>query len=257
MICTEVQSVLHLYADGELDVERSVEVERHFRECSGCAASLASIRELSLAIGSRASYHGAPEGLAERIRFAAGTKESARKGSRVAHGRYWLAAAAVLFLAASAWLAFIGLPGRFGQPLLAQEVVSAHIRSLMAEHLTDVPSTDQHTVKPWFEGRLDFAPPVLDLTSEGFVLVGGRLDYLQQRPVAALVYQYRKHPINLFICPAGSSGTTAPTESSRDGYTLAHWQQEGMVFWAISDASASVLRDFIKAMRDGAPTGQP
>lgn len=250
MNCAEVQSLLHAFADGELDLVHSTEVEQHLHECPRCEASLAAIRSLSSAVASRASYHRAPEGLARQIRFVAGTEAATQRARPAMIARYWLAAAAALLLVLTGWLAIHAMRGGDMATVLAQEVVSGHIRSLMvAGHLTDVLSSDQHTVKPWFESKLDFAPPVQDLATKGFVLEGGRLDYIQQRPVAALVYSYRKHPINLFIWPAGSGEATAPAASSRDGYALIHWQQGGMTFWAVSDASADVVREFVAAVR--------
>jgi len=151
-------------------------------------------------------------------------------------------------LAAAALVLFTLVPflrGPSTEEILTREVVSGHVRSLMANHLADVPSSDQHTVKPWFNGKLDFSPPVQDLATQGFPLVGGRLDYLDNRPVAALIYQRAKHLINVFIWPSSESSDSGIKSETRQGYHVFHWTRSGMTYWAVSDLEESQLQEFV------------
>jgi anti-sigma factor RsiW len=155
-----------------------------------------------------------------------------------------VAAAAVIVLALVPLLR-----GPSTQEILAQQVLSSHIRSLMPQHLTDVSSSDQHTVKPWFNGRLDFSPPVADFAKEGFPLVGGRLDYVDNRPVAALVYGRRKHFINVFVWPSASKIDAGTKDMTLQGYNLVQWTKSGMTYWVVSDLSKSELDEFVRQVR--------
>jgi anti-sigma factor RsiW len=186
-----------------------------------------------------ARYYEAPPGLEEKIR------QSLRREGTAASPWPWLAIAASLLLAASVgWNVALVRSRVDARQLVAENVLSAHVRSLAGTHLLDVPSSDQHTVKPWFDGKLDFAPAVKDV--EGFPLLGGRLEYFEGHQAAALIYGRRKHIINLFTWPAA---TTVAVGQTRNGYNLESWWGGGMTFWAVSDLNEGELREFVKAYR--------
>jgi anti-sigma factor RsiW len=240
--CAETQEMLDAYLDGELDLIRSLEMERHLAGCPACANAFASLQALQEAIRSAPLRHAPPRRLESRIRLAL-RKETAPRRSLIFAVSGGLAAA-MLLLALGGWLWL-----RTGVDPIVHEVAAAHIHSLLADHFTDVLSTDRHTVKPWFTGKLDYAPPVPDISDRGFSLAGGRLDYLDGRPVAALVYERRKHIINLFVWPAPDGGTREPALLKKQGYSLIHWREGGMNWWAVSDLNAEELRDFVASIR--------
>lgn len=190
----------------------------------------------------------APDLLRARIR--GDVARSARAAPRGTHA--WLRITVAASFVAVAALAFIG--GRFGgvrrDADMRDLVLNAHLRSLQPNHLTDVVSTDQHTVKPWFAGKLDFSPTVIALDSAGFPLIGGRLDYLGDRPVAALVYGRRLHTISVLTWPAGRGEVVAPKLDTKNGYNVAHWTARGMTYWVVSDVAADDLRAFCALLRD-------
>jgi anti-sigma factor RsiW len=245
--CTRPIEAVHAYFDGELDASRTLDVEEHVRGCSRCAEALAEARAVRDGCGAPELRFTAPASLRERIRED--VHRAARK-PRSAVRVAWRALAIGAPLAAAAVLALTLLPlaGRSGNDSLLDEVVSSHVRSLMASHLTDVASSDKHTVKPWFDGRLDFSPAVVDLADRGFPLAGGRLDYLGGRAVAALVYERHKHSINVFVWPGGPDAPQRVT--SERGFSLVHWSAGGMTYWAVSDLNPTELGELTAMFRE-------
>ncbi len=238
MKCEESQAQLNAYVDGELDLSKTLELEHHLRECTVCSQAHENLRTLRKAIGS------------ESIRFQPTAAFEARVKAALRHDAderpqrstwLWLVPA---LSAAALLIVFTGylITRSQSDDLVAREIVSSHIRSLMtSSHLIDVPSEDPHTVKPWFDGKLDFSPPVKDFGAQGFALVGGRLHYIANRPVAALIYQRRKHQINVFVWPAANRDTK-PAAQVQQGYNLIHWTRSGMTYWAISDLNLVELQ---------------
>jgi anti-sigma factor RsiW len=250
MICNEAHDLLHGYVDGELDVVRSIEVEEHLQSCRGCSDNLASLRILRQALQNPALYHRPPHQLRRDIAAAMQSKVSTAT-SRVPW-RGLAIAASLLFAITLGW-SVQRLSARGGDLLVAQ-ITDAHVRSLLADHLSDVRSTDQHTVKPWFNGKLDFAPPVMDTATEGFPLTGGRLDYIDGRTVAGLVYQRRQHTINVFVWPASDQAELSATSLQHQGYNLVRWISGDMCFWAVSDLNAHELTEFANLLRNARPS---
>ena len=247
MTCEEIGSLLSPYADGELDLVRGVEIERHLEGCPACAAALERTRSLSSALGNPALYHQAPPDLHRRVRAA--VRRAGGPGNRLGWRPLLAAAAAAALLAAVALWSAVRGQSPPADERLAQEVVASHVRSLMLErHRVDVESSDQHTVKPWFIGKVDVAPAVKDLSTEGFPLLGGRLDYLDGRPAAALVYERKKHAINVFVWQV--AGKDRPLEVlERQGYHLIRWTDNERSFWVVSDLNAEELRQFAELLR--------
>jgi anti-sigma factor RsiW len=242
--CPGMHEQLHAYVDGELDVVHTLEMEQHLQSCPACTRACGQIRELSTALRAGLPRHPLPMNLRRRVRA------SLRRGrypllARRAIG--WTAVAASLaVLALGVWGLGWTRSGGTGHERLVAEVIASHVRSqMLSSHLYDVESTDQHTIKPWFHGKLDFAPTVTDLSKDGFVLAGGRLDYVNGRPVAALVYRRRKHVINLLTWPAKSGEPDASmTSETKQGYHVVHWRNEGMEWWAVSDLNLGELTEF-------------
>jgi anti-sigma factor RsiW len=251
--CDELRPWLHSYVDGELDLVRTLEIEGHLRDCPACAAVLRQLRGLRQALGDGALYHRAPAGLRERLRTALPRPVRPRRAFPQRAVRGLAIAASVALVGLLIWGALHLGTTRPTEDQLAQEVVSGHLRSLLvgADPRVDVASSDRHEVKPWFNGRVPFAPVVRDLEAEGFPLVGGRLDYLDNRKVVALVYKHRKHPINLFTWPAAGTADEAPRGQTRQGFQLVRWTHDGMAYWAVSDLNEEELLHFAELIRHG------
>jgi anti-sigma factor RsiW len=250
MICRDVQELLTPYVDGELDLLRSLEVEEHLRDCSVCAPLCDRLRQLRQAVATEALRHPAPVGLRERIRSTLPEVEPVHR--RRPSFRLLASAAALVLLTLTGWEAVRPWLISRRQDPLTREIVSSHVRSLMADHLVDVKSSDRHMVKPWFQGKLPFSPPVPDLADQGFPLAGGRLDYLDDQRVAAIVYRRREHRINLFVRPT-TQATPSPVEGrQQQGYQLLHWSSGGLTCWAISDLNEEELREFARHFQERA-----
>jgi anti-sigma factor RsiW len=254
MNCAEAEIMLHALLDGELDAGHARDVEAHVADCAGCAEKLAAFRAMRAAMAGADLKQKAPAALRARIEAAlpaAPAPASARTGAAVLPLRpsrrsffSGFGAGAVLSGALAASLMLTVFRNDRDQAI-ANDVVSAHIRSLQANHLTDVETSDQHTVKPWFDGKVDVAPPVIDLTAQGFTLLGGRLDYIAGEPVASVVYRRRKHIINLFVAQHLGAAHAAITARSVQGYNVRHWSEQGLEFWAVSDLDGEELGEFV------------
>jgi anti-sigma factor RsiW len=248
MNCSQIQKLLHARHDGELDAAHEMQVDEHLTDCPHCSGLTRNLATLRGALQNDALRFSAPAGLRQSIRTAiaqsAQTEDNAIAPTKRSWNWTWSAAAVLL---TAAILAFQFRPSPADDRMLA-ELTESHVRSLMVDHLTDVTSTDQHTVKPWFTGKLDFAPPVKDLKSVGFPLLGGRLDYFGDRTVAALVYSRQKHTINLFIWPASSPVIRSPHATQRSGYHIVRWSDGRMELVAISDLNEAELLQFATAL---------
>ena len=253
MNCADTEIMLHALLDGELDAGHARDVETHVATCPACAEKLKAFRAMREAFAETPLKETAPAHLRSRIEAALAVpavEVSAPRQSWLASARAsWknffggFAVGTALSAAVAASLVIAVVRNDQNQQI-ASDVVSAHLRSLQAGHLTDVETSDQHTVKPWFNGKLDVAPPVIDLTAQGFTLIGGRLDYINGQPVASIVYRRRKHVINLFVAqPLGTAVRSAKDETVQ-GFNIRHWSESGLDLWAVSDIDAGELDEF-------------
>ncbi len=258
MTCEHSHSLLHGYLDGELDPLRAEEFEKHLENCSQCIAQLEEQESLRASLISAQLYERAPHALSMKIKRQIANEESDGQWSWVPIWR-WIGASAVFAVLVA--VAYHGIemlmasrapaPAASVQVAELTEVIDAHVRSLQPGHLTDVLSTDQHTVKPWFDGKLDYVPPVKDLAENGFPLLGGRLDVLDGRSVAVLVYGRRKHFISVYVRPdTAQNGAAMPGPGTRNGYQWNYWHAHGMEFCAVSDVSAADLHDLAELLQE-------
>jgi anti-sigma factor RsiW len=243
MTCTETEILLHALLDGELDAGHAREVEVHVAHCPHCGAQMRAYRELQQAMPAAQLRFTAPASLRRRIEktFPAAPQRASSRRS-VLKG-FVMGTALSTAMAASLVVAVFRTDQ--DQRVLG-DIVSAHVRSLQADHLTDVQTSDQHTVKPWFNGKLDIAPPVVDLTAQGFTLIGGRLDYVDGKDVASVVYRRRKHVINLFVTQASGSEQHGTKLDTMQGFNIRRWTAQGLEFFAVSDINPEELQEFVE-----------
>jgi len=248
MQCDEVRPRLEAYVDGELAEAERVQLRDHLADCPECGPEATALEHLRDGIRQSAPVYRAPEALRSEIRFALRRQAAtSARGARPAPG--WLAYAASILLAVAVGSGgTLLITGERQEDAVANELIDSHLRSLLGNHLTDVASSDQHTVKPWFAGRSELSPPAVDLAGEGFPLVGGRLDLIAGKPIPALVYRRREHVVNVFVLPA-SRGDLAKTLTRR-GYSLRHWDEGDLGFWAVTDAAPSELAEFERVFRE-------
>jgi mycothiol system anti-sigma-R factor len=249
MNCEDTLSLMHGDLDHEIDPLQSEALERHLQACPACRQAYEQQRQLKSTLRAQASYFAAPDDLRARVRAALPASRPAESMPRADRWRWIGAGAAMAATVVTAWSIGFFTARSGANDVLTQQVVASHVRSLMVNHLTDVASSDQHTVKPWFNDKLDFSPPVTDLTEQGFPLVGGRLDYLNERAVAALVFRHRQHRINVFIWPEAAQPDSAVSTSSAQGYNLVRWTRSGMAYCAISDLNPRDLSEFASKLR--------
>ena len=244
MTCEEAEVLLHALIDGELDAGHAREVEAHIEGCAHCTALMNDYREISQAMAETELRYKAPLELRRKIEQALPQPQEQVRAvpSRRSVLRGFALGSAVSAMAATGLFAIV--LRNDDQQRIEGEIVSAHLRSLQAGHLIDVVSTDQHTVKPWFNGKLDVSPPVIDLTAQGFTLIGGRLDYVNTREIGAVVYKRRQHVINLFVAQTADTERRPARITTLQGFNIRRWSDRGLNYWAVSDIGADELTEF-------------
>lgn len=247
MNCDQCAQLADAWLDGELDVANGVEFERHLRQCPGCARRTDALRSLASVVRAAPLYVHAPAGLEQRVRAALRREAGVAPPGRLAPLR-WVAVAASLLIAVLVGHSLPRAGTSVADATLDREVLSDHLRSLTGDHLVDVASSDRHTVKPWFAGKIDFSPDVRDFSADGFTLEGGRLEYIDGRQAAALVYRHQKHVVNVFVRPARSQ--VGLSSADVNGYHVLHWTDGAMEYWAVSDAADETLRALARCINN-------
>ena len=249
MTCRETKNLLNAYVDGELDSTSILTVESHMQRCASCLTEGENLQALASAVENGALRFKAPPRLKRNVQ-ATICAENAGTRSSFFNWRWASAFASVVLVVTLAWVVAVRWTKSSEQTQVVNDIVSSHVRSLMANHVTDVSSSDSHTVKPWFGGKLDYSPPAKDLTAQGFRLVGGRLDYLENRPVAAIVYQRSQHFINLFVWPSNRSSVKQEAQLTLQGYNVIHWTKSDMTYWLISELNQAELNECAQLLKE-------
>jgi len=258
--CSDTHNLLHGYLDGELDLVRNLEFEQHLQACPACSQSLEQQQHLRTTLSGAGLYRPAPARLRERLQNRLREADPADETAAPPPWRRWrperllAVAASLALLALSGWAVLQVASKSSGRDLLVKELVASHVRSqLLLSHVTDVESSNSHTVKPWFDGKVNFAPPVRDFADQGFPLKGGRLDYLDDQPVAALVYKRREHVINLFIWKPADAADSPVQRKTQQGFHLVHWTSGGLTYWAVSDLNREDLETLVSLVQKVGP----
>jgi anti-sigma factor RsiW len=251
MNCHDATSLIAAHADGETDGARARAIDAHLAGCPACADKLAAILALRAQLHAELPRHAAPAALRARVLDSVRQHEASSRPPRPAPRErwQWLAGGALAGCAATllAWSVGTAVIAWRAHEDVALEAVGLHVHATQGDRIIQVASSDQHTVKPWLSARLDYSPPVVDLQQEGFPLLGGRIDHLDHRPVATLVYGYRKHTIDVFVRPESAGSLPIALRTVR-GFHVAHARGGGMEWLAVSDASAPVLTSFVQRL---------
>ena len=252
MNCKQAQTLVAAYADDEVDALRTYSIRKHLLGCVGCAARYRSMLELSARIRAEVPRFTASPALRARVQATIGAVHASVPLKRLSTGERWrwLTGGVLAGCTASifAWMLGTTVLAWRASEDFAVAAVASHVRATLGDHLIEVASSDRHTVKPWLAARLDYSPPVRDLANEGFTLIGGRLDYLERRPVATLVYRYRQHTIDVFVRPEASSYTPMSAVRTVRGFNVARANGQSMDWLAVSDAEPSVLSTFVQRL---------